>query len=92
VSMVTVLLKVLQCFLSLSEEIKLFLSEKGQPVKSFKDASWVCDMALMTDICGLVNYLNSKLQGKRQLVSELYNNASVFRMKVSLFHSQLSHS
>jgi hypothetical protein len=28
-------------WLSLSEEIKVFLIEKGQPIRSFEDASWV---------------------------------------------------
>jgi len=40
--------KVLQHFLSLLEEAKIFLIEKGHPVNHFEDTSWVCDLAFLT--------------------------------------------
>jgi hypothetical protein len=45
------------------------------------------DLAFLTVVSGLLNYLNSRLQGKCQLVSQLYNNVSAFRMKLSLINS-----
>jgi hypothetical protein len=69
---------VLQCFLSLLEEIKIFVTEKCQPVSHSEDASWVCDLAFLTNICGQLNDLNSKLEEKCQLVCELYNYVSAF--------------
>jgi hypothetical protein len=42
-----------------------------------------------TDICGHLNDLNSKLQGKCQLVSEMHNDISTIQIKLWSFHSQL---
>jgi hypothetical protein len=56
--------KVLQRLLSLLEEIKVFLIEREQPVSHSEDESWICDLAFLTDICGHMTDLNSKLQGK----------------------------
>jgi hypothetical protein len=48
-------------------------------VSLFEDASWICDQVFLTDICGHLNDLNSKLQGKYQLVNDrLYNSVSAF--------------
>jgi hypothetical protein len=81
--------KVLQHFLSLLKEIKVFFIEKGQPVSHSEAAYWVCGLAFLMDICGHLNDLNSKLRGKCQLVSELYNNVSAFQMRLPLFHLQI---
>jgi hypothetical protein len=83
--------KVLQRFLSLFEEIILFLFWK-MTARHFENASSVCDLAFLTDICGHLNDLNSKMQGKCQPVSEVYNNVSAFRMKLSSIHPQLLNS
>jgi hypothetical protein len=40
-----------------------FFIEKGQPISHFEDASWISDLAFLTDVCGHLNDLNSKLQG-----------------------------
>jgi hypothetical protein len=63
-----------------------------QATSHFEDTSWVCDLAFLTDICGHLNDLNSKQQGKYHLVSELCNNVLAFWMKLSLLHSQLSNN
>jgi hypothetical protein len=44
-------------FVSLLEEVKVFIIEKGQQVIHFEDESWVCDLAFLTDICGHMNDL-----------------------------------
>ena len=43
--------KVLQRFLNLIEEIKIFLNQKTQPVDYLKNAKWICDVAFLTDVC-----------------------------------------
>ena len=47
------------------------------------------DLAFLTDICGHLNDLNLKLQGKSQLITILHGDVSAFRIKLSLFHSQI---
>lgn len=84
--------KVLQRFLNLIEEIKIFLIEKSQPVDYLEDSNWICDLAFLTDICGHLNDLNQKLQGKCQLITKLHGDVSAFRMKLSLFHSQVTNN
>jgi hypothetical protein len=59
--------KVLLCLLSLSEDIKFFLIEKGQSVSHFENETWVYDLAFLTGSCGHLNELNSKLQGNFNL-------------------------
>jgi hypothetical protein len=77
--------KVLQHFLSLLEKVTVFFIEKGQPVSHFEDASWECDLPFLADICGHLNDLNSYLQGKCQIVSELYNCVSAFKWHYHYF-------
>jgi putative ubiquitin-RnfH superfamily antitoxin RatB of RatAB toxin-antitoxin module len=84
--------KVLQRFLILIEEIKMFLKEKNQPVDYLEDSKWICDLAFLTDICGHLNDLNLKLQGKSQLITTLHGDVSAFRIKLSLFHSQITNN
>jgi hypothetical protein len=70
--------KILQRFLSLLEDNKVFVVEQGQPVSDSEDSSWVPDLALLTNICGFLKQRNSKLQGKCQILTELYNVVSAF--------------
>jgi hypothetical protein len=52
--------------------VKFIGSEKGKVLQChFEDASWVCDLAFLTDVSGHVSDLNSKLQGICQPLSEL---------------------
>jgi hypothetical protein len=75
-------IRVLQCFLSLLEWIKVSSLRKHNQSVILK----MCDLAFLIHICGHLNDLNNGLQGKCQLVTELYNNVSAFQMKLS-FHS-----
>lgn len=84
--------KVLQRFLNLIEEIKMFLNQKSQPVDYLEDSKWLCDLAFLTDICGHLNDLNLKLQGKSQFITKLYSDISAFRMKLPLFYSQITNN
>jgi hypothetical protein len=53
--------------------------------RHFEDASWVCDLAILTDVCGHFKGIHSKLKGKCQLVSEMYSNVSAFRIHYHYF-------
>ena len=41
--------KILQCFLSLLNEVKLFMEERGEDT-ILSDAGWVLDLAFLTDL------------------------------------------
>jgi hypothetical protein len=73
--------------LSLLEEIRIFLIEIGPLLLHPEDTSSVCDQIFLTDICEHQNSLNSKPQGKYQLLNELYSTVSAFRKKLSLLNS-----
>jgi hypothetical protein len=69
-------------------EINVFLTEKWQSVSHFKiQVEYV--LAFLRNICGHVNDINSRVQGKCLLAREIYKNISASRIKLSLFHSQI---
>jgi len=81
--------KVLERFLALIEEIKMYLLDKNQPIDNLENSQWLCDLAFLTDISAHMNTLNLKLQGKNLLISDLANNILAFQVKLLLFQSQL---
>ncbi|CAK1593792.1 unnamed protein product [Parnassius mnemosyne] len=62
----------LERFLNLIEEIGIFLAEKQRDVPELKNPDWLCDLAFLVDITNHLNVLNTRLQGKNQLISQLY--------------------
>ncbi|KAB0803132.1 hypothetical protein PPYR_00102 [Photinus pyralis] len=73
----------LERFLNLIEEIGIFLAEKQRDVPELKNPDGV-------DITNHLNVLNTRLQGKNQLISQLYAHVSSFQCKLTLFRSQLN--
>lgn len=80
----------LERFLNLIEEIGIFLAEKQRDVPELKNPDWLCDLAFLVDITNHLNVLNTRLQGKNQLISQLYAHVSSFQCKLTLFRSQLN--
>ncbi|CAB3221837.1 unnamed protein product [Arctia plantaginis] len=80
----------LERFLNLIEEIKIFLAEKQRDVPELKNPDWLCDLAFLVDITNHLNVLNTRLQGKNQLISQLYAHVASFQCKLTLFRSQLN--
>lgn len=80
----------LQRFLNLIEEIQLFLAEKKNDVPELDNPDWLCDLAFLVDITNHLNVLNTRLQGKDQLISQLYSHVSSFQCKLSLFRTQIN--
>jgi hypothetical protein len=60
----------------------------------FQGIKFVIIKAGLASLTGMYEYLNEqgKLQGEYQLITELYNNITTFKIKLSLFYSQLSNS
>jgi hypothetical protein len=74
------------------EEIIAFLEikdEKNENILIIKDPLWVKDLAFLTDITGHLNSLNITLQGKDQLITNMYDAITSFVQKLTLFKNHL---
>ena len=81
--------KVLQRFLSLLGEIKVFLQSKGEDASLLEDTEWILDLAFLTDITGKLNHLNCELQGKGKTVADMISAVNAFKAMMSLFSVHL---
>lgn len=81
--------QVLSRFFSLLSEIEIFLTEKEKPYPELSDASWLWDLAFLTDISNHCNDLNLKLQTQGKFIFELLNDVSAFELKLNLFTKQI---
>ena len=81
--------KVLFRFYKLRNEIDVFLTEKDRPDPQLSDPTWLLKLSFLVDITSHMNKLNLKLQGKDNLVCDLYRIIKRFRRKLSLFEAQL---
>ncbi|PNF38763.1 hypothetical protein B7P43_G14030, partial [Cryptotermes secundus] len=61
----------------------------GESPDKLCDDNWVQDLAFMVDIICHLNYLNVKLQGKRELVVSLYDSIKAFKLKLKLWKGQM---
>ena len=62
----------LQRFLSLKNEIGQFMENKGQQIVERSDRSWLANFAFLVDVRKHLNKLNTSLQGKDAVISQLY--------------------
>ncbi|KAF9742714.1 General transcription factor II-I repeat domain-containing protein 2, partial [Nosema granulosis] len=85
--------KVLKVFNELSEEIGVFLESKLE-TSSFatiiSDTLWKQDLAFLTDLTSHMNTLNINLQGRNKCITNMYDEISGFRSKLSLFKTHLT--
>lgn len=87
--MVNACYKMLKRLFDLQEEIQSFYESKSKRIREFADKEWVCDFAFLVDITSHLNDLNTCLQGKDQLINNLYDLISAFQMKLGLWEEQL---
>ncbi|XP_048852664.1 general transcription factor II-I repeat domain-containing protein 2-like [Brienomyrus brachyistius] len=82
--------KVLKRFFELRHVIAEFLTSKNSDTQVPTDEKWFCDVAFMVDITDLLNTLNIQLQGKDQIITELFDHITAFRSKLQLLCRHLS--
>lgn len=82
--------KVLKRFVELKEEIVLFLEMKQEDVSAIKTEDWHMDLLFLTDITEHLAELNLKLQGKNQIITDMYDHIRCFHLKLILFETQLT--
>ncbi|XP_076046674.1 general transcription factor II-I repeat domain-containing protein 2B-like [Oratosquilla oratoria] len=81
--------KLLFRFYSLRNEIDVFLTKKDRADPQVSDPTWLSKLSFLVDITFHMNELNLKLQGKNNLVYDLYRIIKGFWRKLSLFEAQL---
>jgi uncharacterized protein YqfB (UPF0267 family) len=72
-----------RCFFDLRNEIILFLEMKKQDVSNIS-TKCILDLAFMVDIKKHLNELNLNLQGKKKLITSIYDNVKAFQTKFQL--------
>ena len=79
----------LQRVYMLREEIATFLEQKNINAAEFRDQKWVCNLAFLVDATSHLNKLNLQLQGKQQLIHEIWSYICAFTTKLRLWKGQL---
>jgi hypothetical protein len=81
---------VLKRFFALRQEIALFMAMKENDVYQLSDPMFISNLAFLTDITQHLNELNVKLQGTKQVITEMYDSVKAFKCKLSLWAKQLT--
>jgi hypothetical protein len=81
--------KMLKRVFDLKDEIQTFMAEKGEPIAEFRDAEWMCDFAFLVYIRIQLNELNSRVQGKYQVITTMFDHVKFFETKLRLLESQI---
>ena len=81
---------VLKCFFALREKIDSFMKMKNKEVPQLADFIYISNLAFLTDLTDLLNVLNTKLQGRKQLITQMFDNVKAFQIKLTLWKKQLS--
>ena len=76
--------KVLRRFFELREEIRVFQATKENNIQVPSDKHWIADLAFLVDITELLNILNLQLQGRDQIITQLYDHVRAFKQKLQL--------
>lgn len=77
--------QVLNRFVTLLDEIKLFLSEKENIFEELSHVNWLNDLMFLCDVTQHSNELNKKLQRQGFTVLTMYDNIKSFMAKLDIF-------
>ncbi|XP_069767039.1 general transcription factor II-I repeat domain-containing protein 2-like isoform X2 [Narcine bancroftii] len=77
---------------ALHEEVATFLENNHEDASHFRDPDWLSGLAFLVDVTSHLNNLNLQLQGKNQLVHEMYAHVVAFEAKLRLWESQFKKS
>ncbi|KAI7811513.1 putative general transcription factor II-I repeat domain-containing protein 2A-like, partial [Triplophysa rosa] len=69
--------------------IARFMESKNKSIPELENEKWLSDLAFMCDITEHLNNLNVKLQGRKQLITEMRDSVNAFQMKLRLWEGQM---
>ncbi|CAM5161300.1 unnamed protein product [Natator depressus] len=81
---------VLKRFFALREETDSFIKMKNKEVPQLVDSTFICNLAFLTDGTDHLNTLNLKLQGRKQVITQMYDSVKSFKVKLTLCGKQLT--
>ncbi|XP_045501701.1 general transcription factor II-I repeat domain-containing protein 2-like [Colias croceus] len=84
--------KMLKRVFDLRKEIAAFMLNKDKAIPQFGDEAWLSDFGFLVDITAHLNDLNKKLQGKDNMVHELFDALKAFEVKLELWINQLKNN
>ena len=73
---------------NLQGEIIQFYGARGKELPEFHDSEFLDDFAFLVDMLQLLNSLNTKLQGKDQLISDMYHCVATFHGHLEIWGNQ----
>ncbi|MBN3270626.1 GT2D2 protein, partial [Polyodon spathula] len=73
---------VLTRFFELHQEIETFMYNKGKEIRQLSDVKRLCDLRFLYDITEQLNNLNVKLQGCKQVITEMYDSVKACQQKL----------
>ncbi|CAM4562464.1 unnamed protein product [Caretta caretta] len=77
-------------FFPLRVEIDSFMKMKNKEVPQLADSTFICNLAFLTDVSDHLNSLNLKLQGRKQVITQMYDSVKSFKVKTTLWGKQLT--
>jgi hypothetical protein len=77
---------------ALREDIATFLESKNVNATEFRDPKWLSRLAFLVDLTSHLNHLNLLLQGKNQLIHDMWRYITAFETKLRLWECQLEKS
>lgn len=80
----------LQRFFNLLKEIDCFMKSKNKIVSELTNNDRIKDLTFLVDITTHLNILNLQLQGKNNVITNMYDSIHSFTMKLRLWETQLS--
>ncbi|XP_023212740.1 general transcription factor II-I repeat domain-containing protein 2-like [Centruroides sculpturatus] len=81
--------KVLERFFSLRKEIMLFLQQNNKIYSELQNNEWWCIVAFLCDITEKLNSLNTGLQGKNKIISQMANKIFAFEEKLNIYYQEI---
>jgi hypothetical protein len=77
-------------FFHLWSEKDIFKTENGKPIPQLSDDKWILELAFLVDITTSLNELNVKLQGKVELLCDMFSDVKAFEIKLKLLHKHIN--